>query len=150
MPHHLQQPVGQGQQQEKSEQRTVERIHERSTILNAWRESVPCRAAIPRRREKLARKHDWSKTAPRALTASNNSATYNSPMHSANMHKSFRSPAASGLVLVTHLAAICAFLLLGCLAALAAKEFEMPTAQPARSYPAHDDHPLEKVVLAAD
>jgi len=66
------------------------------------------------------------------------------------MHKSFRSPAASGLVLVTHLAAICAFLLLGCLAALAAKEFEMPTAQPARSYPAHDDHPLEKVVLAAD
>ncbi len=62
------------------------------------------------------------------------------------MHKSFRRPAALG----PQLAAICAFLLLGCLAAVAAKEFEMPTAQAARSYPAHDDHPLEKVVIATD
>jgi len=40
--------------------------------------------------------------------------------------------------------------LLGCLCALAAKEFVMPAAQPARSYPARDDHPTEKVVIAVD
>jgi len=40
--------------------------------------------------------------------------------------------------------------LLGCLGAFAAKEFVMPTAHPARTYPAHDDHPLEKVVVAVD
>jgi len=34
--------------------------------------------------------------------------------------------------------------------ALAGKEFVMPTAQPARAYPAHDDHPLEKVGIAVD
>jgi hypothetical protein len=34
--------------------------------------------------------------------------------------------------------------------ALASKEFIMPTAQPARTYPAHDDHPLEKVAVAVD
>ena len=41
-------------------------------------------------------------------------------------------------------------LLLCCLGAFAAKEFVMPTAQPARTYPAHDDHPTEKVVVAVD
>ncbi len=47
-------------------------------------------------------------------------------------------------------APVCAFVLLGCLCAIAAKEFVMPAAQPARAYPAHDDHPMEKVVVAVD
>ena len=42
------------------------------------------------------------------------------------------------------------FVLLSCLGAVAAKEFAMPTAQPARTYPAHDDHSTEKVVVAVD
>jgi hypothetical protein len=33
---------------------------------------------------------------------------------------------------------------------LAAKEFVMPQAQPARTYPAHDEHPLEAVAVAVD
>ena len=48
------------------------------------------------------------------------------------------------------LAAICAFVLVCGLCAIAAKEFVMPAAQPARTYPAHDDHPMEKVVVAVD
>ena len=48
------------------------------------------------------------------------------------------------------LAAVCAFVFLGCLGAIAAKEFAMPTAQPARTYPAHDEHPTEKVAIAVD
>ena len=47
-------------------------------------------------------------------------------------------------------AAVCVFVLLGGLGAIAAKEFAMPTAQPARTYPAHDDHPTEKVAIAVD
>jgi hypothetical protein len=47
-------------------------------------------------------------------------------------------------------AAAFAFVLMACLGALAAKEFAMPGEQPARTYPAHDDHPLEKVVVAVD
>jgi hypothetical protein len=43
-----------------------------------------------------------------------------------------------------------AFVLLSCLGAVAAKEFAMPKAQPARTYPAHDDHSTEKVVVAVD
>lgn len=42
------------------------------------------------------------------------------------------------------------FVVLCCVLAVAAKEFAMPAAQPARTYPAHDDHPLEKVVVAVD
>jgi len=42
------------------------------------------------------------------------------------------------------------FMLLACLGALAAKDFVMPAAQPARTYPARDDHPAEKVVIAVD
>ncbi len=34
--------------------------------------------------------------------------------------------------------------------AVAAKDFIMPAAQPARSYPAHDEHPQEKVAVAVD
>jgi len=52
--------------------------------------------------------------------------------------------------LASRLAAICAVLLFCCLDALGAREFVMPAAQPARTYPAHDDHPLEKVVVAVD
>jgi len=48
------------------------------------------------------------------------------------------------------LAAVCAFVFVCCLCAIAAKEFVMPAAQPARTYPAHDDHPMEKVVVAVD
>src|SRR5208282_5968982 len=47
-------------------------------------------------------------------------------------------------------AAVCAFVLLCCLGAIAAREFAMPATQPARTYPAHDDHPLEKVTVAVD
>lgn len=36
------------------------------------------------------------------------------------------------------------------LGALAGKDFVMPRASAARSYPAHDEHPLEKVAVAAD
>src|SRR5271166_4555878 len=48
------------------------------------------------------------------------------------------------------LTAACAFVLLCCISALAGKEFVMPTAQPAHTYPAHDDHPMEKVTVAVD
>src|SRR3954447_12489156 len=40
--------------------------------------------------------------------------------------------------------------LLASVAVFAAKEFIMPQINPAKSYPAHDDHPLEKVSIAAD
>ena len=33
---------------------------------------------------------------------------------------------------------------------LAAKDFVKPAAHPAKTYPAHDDHPMEKVAIAAD
>jgi hypothetical protein len=45
---------------------------------------------------------------------------------------------------------IVAFVLLSCLWAMAGKDFVMPSAQAARSYPAHDDHPTEKLVIAVD
>lgn len=43
-----------------------------------------------------------------------------------------------------------AFVLLSCLGALAGKDFVMPAAQAARTYPAHDEHPTEKVTVAVD
>jgi hypothetical protein len=46
--------------------------------------------------------------------------------------------------------AVVAFVLLSCLGALAGKEFVMPAAQAARTYPAHDEHPTEKVTVAVD
>jgi hypothetical protein len=55
----------------------------------------------------------------------------------------FRIPAAS-------IAALVAFLLLSSLVASAGKEFVMPKAEAARTYPAHDDHPTEKVAIAVD
>lgn len=36
------------------------------------------------------------------------------------------------------------------LLALAAKEFVMPQAQPAKTYPAHDEHSMERVAVAVD
>lgn len=55
----------------------------------------------------------------------------------------FRKPA------VRPVACISIFLLF-CLAALAAKDFTMPSARAARVYPAHDEHPQEKVTVAVD
>jgi hypothetical protein len=43
-----------------------------------------------------------------------------------------------------------ACVILAPLAALAAKEFVKPIAQPAKTYAAHDGHPNEKVTIAAD
>src|SRR5205085_3720777 len=47
-------------------------------------------------------------------------------------------------------AGVLAFLFAFCAAALAGKDFVMPTAQAARSYPAHDEHPTEKITMAVD
>src|ERR1700682_1019456 len=105
VPHHLQQPVGQRQHQKKSEQRTVERIHERSPILNGELESH------------LLSGWDRDGTARPTLTASYNSASYNSRMHSAGRQESLRTLTC----LVPRFAAVCAFVLLCCLGAIAAK-----------------------------
>jgi hypothetical protein len=51
---------------------------------------------------------------------------------------------------VLRLAVTGVFALLCCLCALAAKEFVMPVAQSAPNYPAHDEHPMEKVAVAVD
>jgi hypothetical protein len=48
------------------------------------------------------------------------------------------------------LAASCAFVVVCSMLCVAVKEFVMPRAQPARSYPARDDHPREGVALAVD
>src|SRR2546427_12567833 len=47
-------------------------------------------------------------------------------------------------------AAIFTGIALAPLVCLAAKEFVMPQAQPARTYPAHDEHPNEAVTIALD
>src|SRR5882762_7116676 len=52
----------------------------------------------------------------------------------------------SGLRNVTAIVA----LLLSSIICLAGKHFVMPTAQPAKTYPAHDEHPSEAVTLALD
>ena len=67
-------------------------------------------------------------------------------MHNAGLQESPRTQ----VLRAPRLATLCAFVLLCGLCAIAAKEFVMPTAQPARTYPAHDDHPMEKVVVAVD
>ncbi|MGA8541831.1 MAG: hypothetical protein WB566_20170 [Terriglobales bacterium] len=67
-------------------------------------------------------------------------------MHNARNRKSPRMPRARG----TWLAEVCGAALLCGVSAIAAKEFVMPVAQPARTYPAHDDHASEKVVVAVD
>jgi hypothetical protein len=45
---------------------------------------------------------------------------------------------------------VLALLLICSLTAMGAKEFVMPDAHPARTYPAHDEHPQEKVTIAVD
>ena len=67
-------------------------------------------------------------------------------MHNAGLQKSSRTQ----VLRAPRLATLCAFVLVCGLCAIAAKEFVMPTAQPARTYPAHDDHPMERVVVAVD
>jgi hypothetical protein len=67
-------------------------------------------------------------------------------MHKANKQESHCAAA----LLAPRLALVCGVLLLCALAATAAKEFVMPAAQPARTYPAHDEHPMEKVTVAVD
>ncbi|MFI5114071.1 MAG: hypothetical protein ACHP7J_02920 [Terriglobales bacterium] len=56
----------------------------------------------------------------------------------------------AGAVGARFIPAIAAFVLLSCLGAMAGKDFVMPAAQPARTYPAHDEHKMEKVTVAVD
>jgi hypothetical protein len=49
-----------------------------------------------------------------------------------------------------HVFGVLGFALLCVVAAVAAKEFAMPAAQPARNYAAHDEHPTEKITIAVD
>jgi hypothetical protein len=51
---------------------------------------------------------------------------------------------------VRKLSVVAMVVLLSCLNATAGKEFVMPAAHAARNYPAHDDHPSEKVAIAVD
>ena len=67
-------------------------------------------------------------------------------MHNAGLQEPLRAP----IPRAPRFAAVCAFVLLCGLGAITAKEFVMPAARPARTYPAHDDHPMEKVVVAVD
>jgi hypothetical protein len=72
-------------------------------------------------------------------------------MHNAALQKSGLQESPRALMpRVTRSAAVCVLVLLCCLGAIAAKEFVMPTTQHARTYPAHDDHPTEKVAVAVD
>jgi len=76
---------------------------------------------------------------------------HNAALQKSGLQKSSPQESPSALMpRARRAAAACAFVLLCCLGAIAAKEFVMPTAQPARTYPAHDDHPLEKVTVAVD
>ena len=67
-------------------------------------------------------------------------------MHNAGQQESSRGT----LPQVRRLAAVFASVLVCCLSAIAFREFVMPAAQSARTYPAHDDHTAEKVVVAVD
>jgi hypothetical protein len=51
---------------------------------------------------------------------------------------------------VRWLLSVVSFLFVLCLAVMAGKEFVMPSARPARTYPAHDEHSQEKVTVAVD
>ena len=62
------------------------------------------------------------------------------------MQKFFRIPG----LRPCHSAVLGAVILLSCIAALASKEFVMPGAHPANTYPAHDEHSMEKVAVAID
>jgi hypothetical protein len=76
-------------------------------------------------------------------------------MNDAYLYESLRALMPRARRLVGHsfaglFAALFAFVIAACLTALAAKEFVMPNAQPARTYPAHDEHPMEKVTVGVD
>lgn len=51
---------------------------------------------------------------------------------------------------VRYIVSAAGLLFLSCLSALAEKDFVMPRAQAGRAYPAHDEHPMEKVTVAVD
>ena len=55
-----------------------------------------------------------------------------------------------GVRMASAIFAVLAFVLFSSLSATAGKEFAMPAARAAASYPAHDDHPTEKVTIAVD
>src|SRR5579859_584443 len=76
-------------------------------------------------------------------TACSDSASYNSRMRNAGRRETIRAD----MVTLRNFIIAGVFLVLGCVGSWAAKEFVMPSAQPARTYPAHDDHPLEKVTV---
>jgi hypothetical protein len=67
-------------------------------------------------------------------------ASYNSAMQKSGCRASLR-------ILIS---CIVLFLPLGCATLAAAKDFAMPSANSARTYPAHDEHPMEKVSVAID
>src|SRR5208282_3024702 len=46
--------------------------------------------------------------------------------------------------------ALVAYMMAGFSLSLSAKDFAKPVAQPAKTYPVHDDHSDEKVAIAAD
>lgn len=81
-----------------------------------------------------------------SFTSSRDSASYNLLMLKVGSVESLRAPRPR----ILRLAVMGVFALCCCLCALAAKEFVMPVAQAARTYPAHDEHPMEKVAIAAD
>jgi hypothetical protein len=62
------------------------------------------------------------------------------------MQKFLRSPR----LRAHNLAFLLTVILLASLSAIAAKEFLMPEARHARTYPAHDEHSMEKVTVAVD
>ncbi|MGB8011471.1 MAG: hypothetical protein WCF68_07645 [Terriglobales bacterium] len=62
------------------------------------------------------------------------------------MRKTGRRESAGAL----RLALVGGLVMFCCAYAMAGKDFVMPTARAARTYPAHDEHPLEKVTVAVD
>ena len=55
-----------------------------------------------------------------------------------------------GTPLARRISTVVTSMLFFCLGAMAAKDFVMPSAHPARTYPAHDEHSQEKVTVAVD
>ena len=71
-------------------------------------------------------------------------------MHSADPLAATRASTRAAIPNPWRLLAISGVVVLSVLFAMAAKEFTMPEAQPARTYPAHDEHPADKVAVAVD
>src|SRR5271168_887757 len=66
------------------------------------------------------------------------------------MRNAVRQRSRASTIRALGLAVTGVFLLSGFVFGFGAKEFVMPSAQDASRYPAHDHHPLEKVVVAVD